>query len=47
MFDIQRQLGELSNQIARFTAITKKYLDGEELSLDDAVALAKIRIYNF
>ena len=41
MFDTQRQLGELSNQIARFTAITKKYLDGEELSLDDAVALAK------
>lgn len=41
MVDIQRQLGELSNQIARFTAITKKYLDGEELNLDDAVALAK------
>lgn len=41
MFDTQRQLGELSNQIARFTAITKKYLDGEELKLDDAVALAK------
>lgn len=41
MSDTQRQLVELSNQIARFTAITKKYLDGEELSLDDAVALAK------
>lgn len=42
MSDTQRQLVELSNQIARFTAITKKYLDGEELSLDDAVALAKL-----
>lgn len=41
MSDTQRQLVELSNQIARFTAITKKYLDGEELNLDDAVALAK------
>ena len=42
MFDIQRQIEELSNQIARFTATTKKYLSGEELSLDDAVALAKL-----
>lgn len=41
MLDPKKHIEELSNQVARFTAITKIYLDGGELTLDDAIALAK------
>lgn len=41
MLTPKKHIEELTNQIARFTAITKTYLDGGEIGLDDAIALAK------
>ena len=41
MLTPKKHIEELTNQIARFTAITKTYLDGGEIELDDAIALAK------
>lgn len=41
MLTPKKHIEELTNQIARFTAITKIYLDGGEIGLDDAIALAK------
>lgn len=41
MLTPKKHIEELTNLIARFTAITKTYLDGGELSLDDAITLAK------
>lgn len=42
MLTPKKLIEELTNQIARFTPITKIYLDGGEIGLDDAIALAKI-----